>query len=112
MFCRCDEFFVSALRIVATTCVSKPPLLHYPSCLGFFARQVIIDVAVTGVDGQSRTSDEAAERPLQARDDQKMTKYDRVVEQNNLRFIPTVFSHAGQIQVRLKPLLKSRLDTS
>ena len=38
-------------------------------------RQIIIDVAVTGVDGQSRTSDEAAERPLQARYDQKMTKY-------------------------------------
>ena len=28
-------------------------------------RQVIIDVAVTGVDGQSRSSDEASERPLQ-----------------------------------------------
>ena len=32
-------------------------------------RQIIIDVAVTvtGVDGQSRTSDEAADRPLQVR---------------------------------------------
>ena len=29
--------------------------------------QVIIDVALTGVDGQSRTSDEAVERPLQVR---------------------------------------------
>ena len=27
-------------------------------------RQVIVDVAVTGVDGQSRTSDEATDRPL------------------------------------------------
>ena len=37
-----------------------------------------IDVALTGVDGQSRTSDEAVERPLQVRYDydQKMaTKY-------------------------------------
>ena len=34
-------------------------------------RQVIIDVAVTGVDGQSRKSDEAVERPLQALYDQK-----------------------------------------
>ena len=30
-------------------------------------RQVIIDVAVTGVDGQSRASDEATDRPLQTR---------------------------------------------
>ena len=38
-------------------------------------KQVIIDVALTGVDGQSRTSDEAVERPLQVRYDQKMAKY-------------------------------------
>ena len=31
-------------------------------------KQVIIDVALTGIDGQSRTSDEAVERPF----DQKM----------------------------------------
>jgi len=30
-----------------------------------------VDVAVTGVDGQSRASDEATERPLQTRYDQK-----------------------------------------
>ena len=41
--------------------------LRNPRGLG---RQVIIDVAVTGVDGQSRTSHEAAERPIQARYDQ------------------------------------------
>ena len=35
-------------------------------------RQVIIDVAVTGIDGQSRSNDEATERPLQTRYDQKM----------------------------------------
>ena len=45
-----------------------------------FDRQVVIDVAVTGVDGQSRTSDEAVERPLQVRYDQKMSKYSRVAE--------------------------------
>ena len=39
---------------------------------------MIIDVAVTGVDGQSRTSDEAADRPLQTRYDQKMAKHGRV----------------------------------
>ena len=45
-----------------------------------FGGQVIIDVAVTGVDGQSRTSDEAVERPLQVRYDQKMSKYSCVGE--------------------------------
>ena len=44
---------------------------------------------------QSRTSDEAAERPLQVRYEQKMAKYGRVAEQNNLRFS-----------------LKSKFDTS
>ena len=37
-----------------------------------FGRQVILDVAVTAVDGQSRTSDDAADRPLNARYDQKL----------------------------------------
>ena len=41
-----------------------------------------------GYDGQSRTSDEAADRPLQARYDQKIVKYGRVAERNSLRFIP------------------------
>ena len=36
-----------------------------------FGRQVVIDIAVTGVNGQSRTSDEAVERPLQVRYDEK-----------------------------------------
>ena len=45
------------------------------------SRQVIIDAALTGVDGQSRTSDEAVERPLQARRDQKMAKYGQVAAQ-------------------------------
>ena len=34
-------------------------------------RQVIIDVAVTVVDGQARASNEATERPLQIRYDQR-----------------------------------------
>ena len=43
-------------------------------------KQVIIDVALTGVDGQSWTSDEAVERPLQVRYDQKMAKYGQVAD--------------------------------
>ena len=72
-------------------------------------RQVIIDVAVTGVNGQSRTTDEATERPLQTRFDQKMAKYGRVAEQNNLRFIPAVFSHTGQIHGAFKAFVKEQI---
>ena len=54
-----------------------------------------IDVALTGIDGQSRTSDEAVERPLQARYDQKMAKYGQVADRNDLRLAPAAFSHTG-----------------
>jgi len=70
---------------------------------------VIIDVAVTGVDGQSRASDEATERPLQTRYDQERAKYGRVAEQNNLRFVPAVFSHTGQIHDEFKILVKEQI---
>ena len=70
---------------------------------------MIIDVAVTGVDGQSRTSDEATDRPLQIRYDQKMVKYGRVAEQSNLRFVPAVFSHTGQIHGEFKAFVKEQI---
>ena len=58
---------------------------------------MIIDVAVTGVDGQIRY-------------DQKMgAKYGRVAEQNSLRFIPTVFSHTGQTHGEFKILIKDQI---
>jgi len=80
--------------------------LRNPRGLG---RQIIIDVAVTGVDGQSRTSAEAVERPLQVRYDQKLAKYGHVAEQNNLRFIPAVFSHTGQIHDDFKTLVREQI---
>ena len=73
-----------------------------------FGRQVIIDVAVTGVDVQSRTSDDEVERPLQVRYDQKTSKYSRVAEQNSLRLIPAVFSHTGQIHGEFKLFVKEQ----
>ena len=72
-------------------------------------RQIIIDVAVTGVDGQSRTSDEAVERPLQARYDQKLAKCGHVAEQSDLRFIPAVFSHTDQIHHEFKALFREQI---
>ena len=39
----------------------------------------------------------------------KMAKYGRVAEQNNLRFIPAVFSHTGQIHGEFKALVKEQI---
>ena len=62
-----------------------------------FGKQVTLDVDVTGIDGQSITSDEATDRPLNVRYEQKMTKYHRVADENGFQFVPAVFSHTGQI---------------
>ena len=69
---------------------------------------MIVDVAVTGVDGQSRTSDEAADRPLQTRNDQKMAKYYRVAERDSLRFIQAIFLTLAKFMVSLKLSLRSK----
>ena len=52
-----------------------------------FGRQIILDVAVTGVDGQSRTSDDLPDRPLQIRYDQKMAKHGQIADHNRLQFV-------------------------
>ena len=59
--------------------------------------------------GQSRTSDEAVERPLQVRYDQKMAKYGQVAAQKELRLIPAVFSHTGQIHEEFKTFAKEQI---
>ena len=38
-----------------------------------------------------------------------MAKYGRVAEQNNLRFIPAVFSHTGQIHGAFKAFVKEQI---
>ena len=64
---------------------------------------------MAGIDGQSRASDEAVERRVQARYEQKMAKCGRVAEQNNLTFIPAVFLHTGQIHCASKRLIKEQI---
>ena len=61
------------------------------------------------MDGQSRTSDEAVERPLQVRYDQKMAKYGQVAAQKELRLTPAVFSHTGQIHEEFKTFAKEQI---
>ena len=70
---------------------------------------------VTGVDGQSRTSDDLPNRPLQVRYEQKIAKYGQIADQNRLQPVPAVFSHTGHIhgareQIRQEMLLKARLS--
>merc|ERR1711916_324833 len=75
-------------------------------------RQVIIDVAVTGVNGQSRTTDEATDRPLQTRFDQKMAKYGRVVSRTICGLYRRFFLTLVKFMVRSKLLLKSKSHKS
>ena len=54
------DAIVEPMRLFTDATEDPDIFLRNPRGLG---RQVITDVAVTGVDGQSRTSDEAADRP-------------------------------------------------
>ena len=49
------------------------------------------------------------ERPLQVRYDQKMAKYGQVAAQKELRLIPAVFSHTGQIHEEFKIFAKEQI---
>jgi len=49
-----------------------------------FDRQVILDVAVTGVDAQSRVGDRDPNKLLDDRYKQKLHKYNHVANQNGL----------------------------
>ena len=64
---------------------------------GGFGRQIILDVAVAGLDGQSRPTEVLPNRHLQVHYNQKVAKYGHIAEQNRFQFIPAIFSHTGQI---------------
>ena len=70
---------------------------------------MIVDVAVTAIDGQSRTSDDVADRPLNVRHDQKMAKYHRLADQSGFQFVPAVFSHTGQMHKSIKRLIVEQI---
>ena len=46
---------------------------------------------------------------LQVRYDQKMAKYGHLAQQRDLRFIPAVFSHTGQIHEAFKVFVKEQI---
>ena len=73
-------------------------------------RQIILDVAVTGVTGQSRRSDLDTDQPLEYRYNQKMAKYARVAQESGFDFIPAIFSHTGQIHGTVMELMRSQIQ--
>ena len=70
---------------------------------------MILDVAVTVIDGQSRTSDDVADRPFNVRHDQKMAKYHRLADQSGFHFVPAVFSHISQIHKSIERLIAEQI---
>ena len=69
---------------------------------------MILDAAVTAVNGQSRTSDELTDRSLDVRYEQKMTKNHTVADENVFQVVSAVFSHTGQMMNPLSVSSKSR----
>ena len=64
---------------------------------------------MTGIEGQSRTSDDLPDRPLRIRHEQKVDKYGLIADRNNLQFAPAVFSQTGQIYCPFKSLIKEQI---
>ena len=56
-----------------------------------FGRSIILDVAITGIDGQSRPTEESPDRHLQVRYDQKIAKYGNLANTSGFQLIPAVF---------------------
>lgn len=47
---------------------------------------------MTGIEGQSRASDDLLDRPLRIRHEQKVAKYGLIAERNGLQLSPAAFS--------------------
>jgi len=58
-------------------------------------RQIIIDVAVTGIDGSTRTNNNKPDQVVIARRKQKIRKYGPIADANGLRLCPAAFSTTG-----------------
>ena len=72
-------------------------------------RQMILDVAVTGLGGQSRPTNDSPDRHLQVQSRQKMAKCRQIGVQNRLHFVPAIFFHKGQIHRAFKSELKEQI---
>ena len=72
-------------------------------------KQIIIDVAVTGIDGTIRKNDDKPNQPLVARRKQEKGKYGPTAELNQLILIPGIFSYNGEMDVVIKNLLLQQI---
>ena len=70
--------------------------------------RIIVDVAVTGVNGHARRSDLDADQPLHHRFNQKKAKYAQAVQDHGLSFVPAIFSHTGQVHQAIFDLMYSQ----
>ena len=67
-----------------------------------------MDVATTGVDGQSRPTAESPDRRLQARCDQKVAKRGSLANTSGLQLTPAAFSHTGRIHTVFKDFIREQ----
>jgi hypothetical protein len=72
-------------------------------------KQITIDVALTGIDGITRTNDDKPEQALVAQRKQKKEKCGRTAKLNGLAFIAGIFSYAGQMEVVIKNLFLEQI---
>ena len=73
-------------------------------------RQIIIDVAVTGIDGSTRTNNNKPDQVVIARRKQKIRKYDGpIADANGLRLCPAAFSTTGEMDVIIKNLFLEQI---
>ena len=72
-------------------------------------KQIITDVAVTGIDGTTRTNDDKPKQPLVTRRKQKKEKYGPIAELNGLAFFSAIFSYNGEMDVVIKNFLLQQI---
>ena len=71
--------------------------------------QIIVDVSVTGVNGQARRSDLDTDQHLHYRFNQKKAKYAQIAQTHGLSFMPAMFSHTGQIHQAILDLMYNQI---
>ena len=72
-------------------------------------RQIILDIACTGIHGQSRRHDDDPDNPLNVRFEAKMTKYHNIAEEHGFLFIPAIFSYAGQVHEKFYDFISQQI---
>ena len=80
--------------------------LRYPPGGG---RQTVIDVAITGINGSTRTNDDKPEQPVIARRRQKESKYSVTANRNGLDFLAAAFSQTGEMDVKFRNFLLQQI---